>query len=110
MTLQETAGMRRFAGGHLFRCAGDHDLAAGMAAFGPKVNDVVCGFDDVHVMLDREHRVPGIDQAMQAVEQTLNIREMEARGRFVEDVEGVLGSLQLAQFRGQLDTLGFAAG
>ena len=110
MALQETAGMRGFAGGHHFRRTCNYDLAPGMAAFGAEVNDVVCGFDDIHVMLDRKHSVSGVDQAMQAVEQPLNICEMKTSSRFVENVERVLGPLQLTQFRGELDALGLTTG
>ena len=109
MTLQKPAGMRSFAGGYLFRCTRDHDFAAGVAAFGAKVDDVAGGFDHVHVMLDGEDRVSGVDQAMQAIEQALDIREMEAGGRLIEDVESMLRPLQLAQFGGQLDALRFTA-
>ena len=109
MTLQKSPGMRRLARSHLFRRAGDHDLATGVTAFGSQVDDVVCGLDHVHVMFDRQHGMSGVDQAMQAVEQALDIGEMEAGGRLVENVQRVLGALEFAQFRGQLDALSFAA-
>src|SRR5690349_18476037 len=93
MVFQESAGVRRLARGNLFRRAGDDDLAAGMTAFRSEINDVVCGLDDVHVMFDREHGMSRIDEPVQAAEEALDVRQVESRGRFVENVEGVLRAL-----------------
>src|SRR5262249_1427039 len=110
MALQKTSGMGCFAGCNLLRCTGDHNLAAGMATLGAEVDDVIGRLDDVHVMFDGKHGVAGVDQPMEAIKKTLNICEVEARCRFVENVQRVLGALQLAQFRSKLNTLGLAAG
>ena len=94
----------------LFRRARDHDLAAGMAALGPEIDDVVGGLDHVHVMLDQEHGVPGVDQLVQRREQPLDVGQVQAGGRLVEDVDRVLRPLQLAQLGRDLDALRLAAG
>ena len=48
---------------------------------------MVGGLDDVEVVFDDEHRVAGIDQALQHDEQLPHILEVQARRRLVEDVE-----------------------
>src|SRR5258708_21976441 len=64
------------------------DLAAGRAAGGTEVDDVVSGLHDVEVVLDDDNGVARIDEAMQDLEELLDVREVETRGRLVEDVEG----------------------
>src|SRR2546425_8881969 len=84
---QVAAGERpRHAGGRLGRALGD-DLAAGLAALGTKVDHPVRGLDDVEVVLDDDNGVAGVDEAMEYLEEALDIREMQPRGRLVEDVE-----------------------
>src|SRR6185295_19579448 len=86
MTSQETARVRALAGRDLLRRAGDHHFTARMAAFRAQVDDVVRGLDDIHMMLDCKNRVSGVHQTMQAVEQALDVREMEPRSRFVQNI------------------------
>src|SRR4051812_2161728 len=85
--LQKLAGVRAGRARDLLgRAAGD-DLAAVLAALGTHVDDPVGRLDDVQVVLDDDDRVPLVDQAVQDVEQALDVREVQARGRLVEDVE-----------------------
>ena len=44
-----------------------------------------------------EHRVAGVDQPVQRDQQPLDVGEMQAGRRLVEDVERVLRALQRAQ-------------
>src|SRR5262245_9230650 len=67
----------------LRRADGDH-LAARLAALGPEVDDPVGLLDHVEVVLDHEHGVPGVDEALQHLEQLLDVGEMEPGGRLVE--------------------------
>jgi hypothetical protein len=57
--------MRRLARGNLLRGAGDHDLAARVAALGSEIDHVIRRLDDVQVMLDQEHGVARIDDPIQ---------------------------------------------
>ena len=95
--------------GHdLLRRAGGHDLPAAGAPFGPEVDDPVGRLDDVEIVLDHQHRVAGIDEVVQHLEQQLDVGEVQAGGRLVEQIERAAGAL-LDQFAGQLDALGLAA-
>src|SRR5437879_10746457 len=63
------AGVGLFgAGDELGRALGD-DAAAAFAAFGAEVNDPIGLLDDVEVVLDDEHGVAEIDEALQDVEE-----------------------------------------
>lgn len=60
-------------------------------------------------MFDDDDRIAAVDEHLQDVHQLMDVGRMEARRRFVEDVQGPAGAA-LRQFRRQLDPLGFAAG
>ena len=110
MRFEKTSSVRPLAGGNLFWRAGYDDFAASVAAFGAEVNDVVGGFDDIQVMFDQQHGMACVYETVQRFQQPFNISQVQARGRFVEDVDRVFRALQLAEFRGDFDALGFAAG
>ncbi len=95
--------------GDLFGGSGGDDLAAGVAAFGAEVDDVVGGFDDVEVVFDDQDAVTGFDEPFEAFQEAGDIGEVEAGGGFIEDVEDVFAAAEFAEFLGELDALGFAA-
>ena len=95
-------------GDFLGRAGGD-DLAARVAPFGPQVDDPVGRLDHVQIVLDHQHRVAQVDQPVEHGQQLLDVVEVQAGGRLVEDVERVAG-VDAGQFGGQLDALGLAAG
>ena len=101
--------MTLFARGDIFGRTRDDDAAAAGAAFGAEVDDPVGRFDDVEIVLDHEHRVAPIDEAIEHAEQPADVVAVEAGGRLVEDVERVPRA-GAAELGGELDALGFAAG
>jgi hypothetical protein len=52
----------------------------------------------------------GIDQSVQALQEPINVGEVQPRRRLIEDVQVVFAALELAEFAGEFDALGFAAG
>ena len=55
---QELAGVRRRTLAHLLRCpTGDHSTT-GLTPFWAKINEVIGTFNDFHIVLDHEQRVP----------------------------------------------------
>src|SRR5882724_2255956 len=99
-----------------FSCASDEfgralgdNAAAAFAAFGPEVDDPVGLFDDVEMVLDDEHGVAEINEALQDVEELSNVVEVQAGGGLVENVERAAG-LAFRKLTRELDALGFAAG
>ena len=85
------------------------DLATAMAAFGAEVDDGVGGLDHVQVVLDHDDGVAGVHQAVEAFEEALDVGEVEAGGRLVEDGEEAPAALQLREFVRELDALRLAA-
>ena len=62
--------------GDLLGVPGDH-LATCLAAFGAEIDDPVGLLDHVEVVLDHQHRVPGVDEPLEHFEQLLDVGEME---------------------------------
>lgn len=101
--------MRSSAGGDGLRRAGGHHAAAGVAALGAQIDDVVGSEDDVQVVLDQDDGVAGVHEGVKRDQEALDVGEVEAGGGLVKDVDGVLCSLEAAQLGGDLDALGLAA-
>jgi hypothetical protein len=54
--------------GYLFGRPLGNDIAAQVAAFRPKVDYMVCGLNDVHIMLDDQDRVAGRGETVQNIQ------------------------------------------
>ena len=94
---QELACVGVFHLGDLFWRSFANDPAATATAFRAQVDDPVRGFDDIQVVFDDNHSVALVAQVVKDAEQLLDIVEVQASGRFVEDVEGAAG-VALGQF------------
>jgi hypothetical protein len=73
------------------RRADRDDLAAAVAAFGPEIQQPVGGLDDLEIVLDHHHGVALVDQLVEHFQQLLDVVEVQAGGRLVEDVERAAG-------------------
>ena len=82
--------------------------AALLPALRTQVDEPVGGLDDVEVVLDHDDGVAAVDQPVQHVEQPLDVGEVQAGRRLVEDVERPPGR-GLGQLGGELDALRLAA-
>ena len=94
--------------GDLFRSAGRDNRSSPVAPLRAKVDNSVCCFDDVEVVLDDENGVAGVYESLQYGEKLPHVFEMQARGGLVQDVER-LARLAFLQFALELHTLRFAA-
>src|SRR6195256_4895696 len=72
------------------RAPGD-DFAAAVAAFGAEVDDPVGGFYHFEIVLDDHDGVALRYQLVQHFQQFLDVVEMQAGGRLVQDVERAAG-------------------
>ena len=106
---EDLAGIGFFCAGDEFRRTLGDDAAAAFASFGTKVDDPVGLLDDVEMMLDDEHGIPEVDEALENVKKFSHIVEMQTSGGLVEDIKRAAG-LALGELAGELDALGFAAG
>src|SRR5580765_8328774 len=77
---KETACMRAFIARNLLRWTFRNDASPGRPAFGPEVDDPIRLGDQIEIMLDHDHRMPGINQPLQHLHQQPNIRHMQANG------------------------------
>ena len=103
------AGEGRAGGDEVGGCALEHDPAAVMAGAWAEVDDPVGPCHDRLVVRDDDDRLAGIDEPVEQAEQLLDVGEVEADGRLVEDVDaGRVGRFR--QVGGQLEPLPLAAG
>ncbi len=91
--------MRRRACRDVLGSAAGNQFPAFVASLGTQVNDVVGSLDHVKVMLDDDNRMAVIDQAVQTPKQPIDVGKVQAGGRFVQDVQGVVSAFQLAEAR-----------
>src|SRR5579871_1946884 len=75
-----------------------------------QIDDMIRRLDYIQMVLDDQNGVPGIHQAIEAFEQTLDVGEVEAGGRLVQNVEDIAAPLHLAEFAGEFDPLRLSAG
>ena len=88
--------------------AGEHELAALLAALRPELHHVVGGADRIEVVLDDEHRVAAVAQPEQQLEQPVHVARVQTDRRLVEHVERV--DEMRAERVGEPDALRLAAG
>src|SRR5437764_708058 len=69
-----------------FRDSCNDDLPTFRARAGPKIDHPVRPLDDVQVMLDHQHRVALVDQAIEDAEQDAHVVDVETGRGFIEDV------------------------
>src|ERR687897_3364528 len=84
----------------------EDDPAAVVAGAGTEVDDPVGVRHDRLVVLDDDDRLAGVDEPVEQAEKLLDVGEVEAGGRLVEDVDAAL----LGHVGGQLEPLQLAAG
>ncbi|CAK9134584.1 unnamed protein product, partial [Ilex paraguariensis] len=115
---QRRRGLRLRLNGHqILGRAGRDDAAAVLSAFGAEVDDPVGLGDHVQVMLDDDHAVARIDQAVQHADELVHIGHVQAHRGFVQHIERVRRLVaapghvvaHLGQLGDELDALGFAA-
>ena len=85
--LQKRRGPRGLGLGDFLRRALGDDLATGVAGFGADVEDPVGFGGDGHVVLDDDDGVAFIDEAVEHVDETLDVFEMEADGGFFDEIK-----------------------
>ncbi len=86
-----------------------HDLPAGIASLGSKVDDPVGNLDNIQVVFNNHHSVTSIHQPLQDIDQLVDIGGMQTDRRLVQDIDGLPGGT-LGKFAGELYTLRFASG
>src|ERR1051326_8807156 len=110
---QAPARMAGRARCNMFGSSLHHDLTAAHTGLWPKIDQPICTLDEIQVVFDNYQRVSSGHQAMQHLEEDLDVGEMKACGRFIQQEKSgllfsrLLGS-ELGQMTGKLQTLAFA--
>src|SRR5690625_5825422 len=94
---------------NVFRRAFRNDGAATAAAFRPHIDHPVGVFDHVEIVFNYDHGVSLIDQNLQHAQKAMNIFEVQARGRLIEDVNRT-SRRAFTKLRSEFDALRFPAG
>src|SRR5262245_51656056 len=76
----------RRQGDGLWRARGD-DLSSSLAAVRSQVDHPVGGRDDIEVVLDDEHGIAEVGEAMKDGQKAIDIGEVKARSGLVQDIE-----------------------
>src|SRR5712671_2467589 len=77
---EEAPGVGAGDGGDLLGGPGGDYLPALFPTLGTEVDEPVRGLDHVEVVLDHDHRVAGVDQPAEHVEEPLDVGEVQAGG------------------------------
>ncbi len=105
----EIAAGQRFGTGHdLFRRALGDDVAAEPAGAGAEIEHVVGVANGFFVVLDHQHGVAQIAQALERLDEAVVVALVQTDGWLVENVENA--AQPRADLRGEADALAFAAG
>ena len=84
--------------------------AALKAGFRPEVDHIIRRLDDVQIVLDDDQGVAAVHQLLKQVQESRNIIEVKARGRFVEDQQRMPAvPFALCKMADQLQALRFTS-
>ena len=95
--------------GHVGGSSGCEHVSPRRPRIRPQVDDPIRRRDQIEMMLDHQQRVARVHQAAQHTQQVGHVREVQPRGRLVEQ-EQRSSRCRASQLGGQLDALGLAAG
>ena len=84
---QERAGIALRACRNLLWRTRDHDSSATVATLWTHIDQTIGNLDDIKVVLNHQHRVARIDQALQHIEQLADVLKMKAGRRLVQNIE-----------------------
>ena len=75
-----------------FRRTGRYDFSTGIACLGADIKNVIRLGDYIEVMLDEDHRISVVDQAMKDLDEQLYVSSVQTDRRFFQQIESGLGS------------------
>ena len=96
-------------GCHLRGCTAIDDLSPSATPFGAHIDQIVGIGYHIHIVFDHYHTVAEIDEVVQDCRQSIDIREMESGGGFVEYIE-CPARIPPAQLSGEFDSLCLTSG
>src|SRR5260370_3248831 len=85
------AGIRFLGAGHLLGRALSNDAASGFAAFRTKIDNPIGLLNYVEMVLDDEHGIAKVDEAIEDVKELFYVVKMQASGGLVQDIKSAAG-------------------
>lgn len=83
--------------GDRLRGAGDDQASALMPALWAKVENPIRAFDHIQVMFDHQNRMASVDEAVETIEQALDIGEVQASRRLIQDIQVMTAAADFPQ-------------
>ena len=77
--------MRLAAVGYLFRRAFGYEFTSSLAGFGPQIHHPIGLGNEIEVVLDHQHRMPGVHQTLQHLDQASDIAGMKPNGGLFQE-------------------------
>ena len=84
-----------------------HQFTAVLAATGPEIDQIICGANDLFLMLDHQQGIALVAQIVHHANEPPDIARVQADARFVHDKEGV--DERCSEAGGEVHALDFAA-
>ena len=106
---QELSCIRLWYSADIFRRPRSDDRTTSVTAFRAQINEIISCFDDIEIMFNDNDRISAIDEELQDIHQLVDIRRMQPRRRFVEDIQRAPGT-SLGKLCRQFYPLCFSAG
>ena len=94
---------------HLFRTSLSDDVTACLASLRSEVDHPIGCFDDIQIVFDDDEGIAGIHQFVQDGQQFLDVVEVKAGGRLIQDIEQIVRR-RIFQLGGDLQPLRFPSG
>ena len=101
MRAEGATGVGIFTRRDRFRRARHDQLTALMAALGAKIENPIGTFDDVEMVFDDQDGMAAPHQPLQAIQQPLDIGEVQAGRGFVKNVKVMMTTTHFAQLGGE---------
>ena len=81
-----------------FGCALGNNRSSLVATLRTEIDHPICGPNHVQIVLDDNDSIAIIDQAVEHIQQTLDIGKMQAGGRLVQNVDRISGGFAAQLF------------
>ena len=94
---------------YLFRCSLCYDRTTVGTALRSDINNIIRRHDHIQIMLDHNDRITAFCQALQNIDQLMNICKMQTGRRFIQNIYRSAGT-SFAQLRCQLNSLCLTTG
>ena len=73
--------------GNIFRSSSGNDLPTPVTTFRANIDHMVGGFHHIQIVFDNADRISLLDQLVQHFKQLFDVLKMQARRRFVQNIQ-----------------------